>query len=159
VSSILREEILLRPSTFEEVLPVWRDQLWPARKSAIKPVSPIGFDMRYSAEIAQAEPSFWAFALNGKVVGTLSGYRTSADQFRCRGLFVAPELRGRGLSRELLNAAVKQARSEGCRELWSLPRRSAWPAYEAFGFSRSSDWFEEGVEFGPNCLAMYPLSQ
>jgi len=41
--------------------------------------------------------------------------------------------------------------------LWTIPRQSSWPAYKNVGFIQTSDWFSEGVEFGPNCYASMTL--
>ena len=34
--------------------------------------------------------------------------------------------------------------------IWSIPRKSALPAYAKFGFETVGDYFDEGMEFGPN---------
>jgi len=34
--------------------------------------------------------------------------------------------------------------------IWSIPRQSALLAYTKFGFNTVGDYFDEGMEFGPN---------
>lgn len=148
-------EFRARESSFEEVYPLWCEGLWPGRQSAIKPVSPIGLDLRYSEGIANAQPHFWAVEQkNGKVAGVLSGYETGGGYFRVRGLYVTPQERRLGISTLLLAQAQEEALSRHLSYLWTLPRQPAWPAYQAFGFIQRSPWFTEGMEFGPNCLAV-----
>jgi GNAT superfamily N-acetyltransferase len=150
--------LILQRISFAEVYPIWRDHLWPGRKSEIKPVSPVGPDLKYAGEIARSAPHFWGLVgPNGLLVGIISGYRTSPETFRSRGLYIEEHYRCRGLSRRLLSAVCAEAKTHGCKQVWSFPRHSAWPAYSAFGFWRASDWFERGMEFGPNCLAYYDL--
>ena len=36
--------------------------------------------------------------------------------------------------------------------MWTVPRKSAMPAYQSVGFVQQSDWFDDG-QFGPNCIA------
>jgi hypothetical protein len=38
-----------------------------------------------------------------------------------------------------------------------MPRKTALLAYNKVGFKMIGDWFDEGVEFGPNCLAIMKL--
>ena len=52
---------------------------------------------------------------------------------------------------------MKQAKKEKCDAVWSMPRKSALPAYEKFGFVKQGDFFDEGVEFGPNCWVLKRL--
>jgi hypothetical protein len=45
----------------------------------------------------------------------------------------------------------KQALSENCNMLWTMARKNSLFAYKNFGFVQVSEFFTEGVEFGPNC--------
>ena len=46
---------------------------------------------------------------------------------------------------------------EQCTHIWSLPRKSALSVYEKYGFIKTSDFFDERVEFGPNCYVKKEL--
>lgn len=158
--AIVRENcppLWLRSASFAEVLPLWEEFLWPGRRSPIKPVSPIAPDLTFDAAIKESQASFWVVESPSGIVAANSGYRTGGAAYRSRGLIVKTRFRGNGLSRHLLEATVQRARQENCAEVWSLPRQTAWISYERFGFHRSSDWFSEGMEFGPNCLAKYRI--
>jgi GNAT superfamily N-acetyltransferase len=148
----------LRSAEFQEVLPIWQDHLWPGRKSPIRAVSPIDHSLRFQSEINSAKPTFWKICgKHDEITGVISGYKTATGHYRSRGLFVKREFRGMGFSNQLLSAVIEQGKTEGCNFVWSLPRQSAWHAYERFGFVRTSDWLQEGMEFGPNCLAFYSI--
>lgn len=149
----------LRASCFSEIFPIWKSYLWPHRQSPIQAVSPIDRALKYCPAIKEAKPVFFALvdSFDG-IVGTISGYRTEPGYFRCRGLFIREEARRLGLSKTLLRAIERQAVAEGCEFVWSLPRQSAFLAYQSFGFTRNSDWFSAGMEFGPNCLALKQVS-
>ena len=41
--------------------------------------------------------------------------------------------------------------------IWSMSRKSALPAYLSVGYEQTTDFFNEGVEFGPNCYVRMEL--
>jgi GNAT superfamily N-acetyltransferase len=155
--SSIRQQLILRRASFGEVYPIWRDYLWPNRVSAIKEVSPIKLDLTFDPSICEQEAYFFVFEFQGKIIGTISGYKTDEMNFRIRGLYVVPEFRNLGLSQALFTRISETAEQSGASFLWSLPRKSAWKSYKTFGFYQVSDWFEDGMEFGPNCIAKLAL--
>ena len=54
----------------------------------------------------------------------------------------------------LLELTISTAKKENCLVIWTMPRKSALPAYESVGFRKIGGWIDEGVEFGPNCIAI-----
>lgn len=152
-------QITLRDSNFEEIEHIWVNHLWPKRKSPVKAISPISFDLKYDASIKNSEPIFYvAESTKREIAGVISGFRTSEALYRSRGLYVFPQFRKLGISQILLQAIKNKAENERCAQIWTLPRQTAWPAYEKFGFQKVSDWLTNDMEFGPNCIAIYPLS-
>lgn len=150
----------LKEVTFEDVLPVWKNKLWPGRESEIKSMSSMTCDNGYDMSIYDSyEPYFWAVYFNDYIVAVNSGHQTSKHDFRSRGLYTDPSHRGHGLAKQVLNATVVKAKELGLSTVWTIPRKSSMYAYESIGFVRISDWFDEGVEFGPNALAIYRISQ
>ncbi len=139
------------------MLPLWSHKLWPERRSAIRPVSPIQVDLSYDPTILGYSPHFFGIYYEEQIVATISGYSTSQALFRSRGLFVDPAFRGLGVSQILFNKISETANNLGAQAIWTLPRKSAWPAYKKFGFYRITDWLEKDMEFGPNCVAKYEL--
>ena len=45
-----------------------------------------------------------------------------------------PKFRKTGVAQTLFEFTESKAREEGCRLIWSIPRKSALPAYTKFGF-------------------------
>lgn len=144
----------IKEITFEEIFPVWSICLWPNRKSEIKPISSITFSNDIDMDIYDNTPTFFGIFYNNELVGVNSGFKTSETEYRSRGLYVNASFRRCGAAKRLLEATEEQAKKEHCSFLWSMPRESAIKIYESFGFKRTSDWFDEGVEFGPNCFVL-----
>lgn len=148
----------LRRITFDRILPVWENKLWPNRESEIREMSSMvykgGTDMSIYEKYT---PTFWGVFDGDRVIGVNSGFRTSDDMYRSRGIWVDPEYRRRGVSRMLFRALNAQAIQEHCSYIWSIPRRSALGSYQRAGFQQSSEFFDEGMEFGPNCYVIKPL--
>ena len=155
--------------TFDDVLPIWNKKLWPNRVSKIKSRSALYWDARRwirfcnvsitkkQKEILKYEPTFFCIRDNDNIIGVNSGFRTEDKVYRSRGLYVDRDYRTQGLAQILLKATIQQGIQEGCVWIWSLPRKTALPAYNKSGFMKVGDWIEEGVEFGPNCLAVLKL--
>ena len=155
--------------TFEDVLPIWDKDLWPNRVSKIESRSSLfwhsslweGFGnvsiTKKQKEIWKYEPTFFCIRDNDKIIGVNSGFRTEDKVYRSRGLYVDNLYRCQGLSQKLLEATIQQGKREGCSWIWSLPRKTALPAYNKLGFYKVGNWIDEGVEFGPNCLAIHKL--
>ncbi len=141
--------------SFEQITEVWHKELWPSRVSPIETHSamtwpfdgnPIEFDM----DIFNYEPTFFGVYDNQKLVGVNSGHRTKDNIYRSRGIWVNPEYRKKGISKILFLMTESQAIREECNLIWSIPRKSALSAYTRFGFETVGDFFDEGMEFGPN---------
>lgn len=140
---------------FETVLPVWQNKLWPGRQSPIKPMSSMTFDEQYDMSIYENyEPFFWAVYHGNEVVAVNSGHLTNAEEFRSRGLYTDPGHRGQGLASQLLNELILCAEAVGAQRVWTVPRKGSEHAYLKAGFELVGDWFDKGMEFGPNIMAV-----
>lgn len=102
--------------------------------------------------------SFFGIREKSDWIAVISGFATDLDHYRCRGLWVAPSHRGQGLAHRLFDRVARQALEERRTLLWSLPRQQSFSSYAKFGFVQRSDWFMEGMDFGPNCYACVDLS-
>ena len=144
---------------FETVLPIWKEKLWPNRTSPIKPMSSMKYLGGYDMSIYEKyQPTFFVvYNVVGEIVGVNSGHRTSDKLYRSRGIWVDPRYRKKGISGVLFCELYGQAMKENCTALWSIPRQSALPAYEKYGFEKTSEFFDEGMEFGPNCYVYKEL--
>ena len=145
-------------STFEEVYPIWKNELWPGRISKIESMSSLYWQLpnaiiKDKTIFDKYSPTFWTIKDEDKIVGVNSGFRTGEKVYRSRGLYVDKEYRNKGLSQILLRQAILQGKKEECYWIWSMPRKRALSSYQRIGFKKRGKWLEEGVEFGPNCLA------
>ena len=145
-------------SSFEEIYPTWNDKLWPGRISKIESMSSLYWCfpnkiIKDGSIFEKYSPIFWVVKDNEKIIGVNSGFRTDKKVYRSRGLWVDPAYRRQGISQILLKQAILQGKKEECHWIWSMPRKSALPAYQKIGFKKRGKWLYEGVEFGPNCLS------
>jgi RimJ/RimL family protein N-acetyltransferase len=140
---------------FITVLPIWRDKLWPGRKSEIKPMSSMTLDGTYDMTIYEKyTPHFWAVLYNNEVVGVNSAHQTSDTTVRSRGLWVKPKHRGMGLATSLVQESVYLGFDVRADCIWTVPRQGSQGPYLSCGFELIGDWFDEGMEFGPNIIAV-----
>ena len=147
-----------RESTFEEVYPIWNEELWPGRVSKIESMSSLYWKqpreiIKDSSIFDKYTPSFFVIKEDNKIVGVNSGFRTDERIYRSRGLWVREEYRTKGYGKTLLMQAIIQGKSEDCHWIWSMPRKSALETYESVGFNKIGEWLNDTVEFGPNAVA------
>ena len=133
--------------TFEEILPIWQNELWPDRKSAIETHSAMtwpydGYPNEIDMNIFNYEPSFWGLHKEGKLIGVNSGHKTSDLHYRSRGIWVHPDYRRQRVAQTLFNLLELQAQSEGCEMIWSIPRKTALSSYTMFGFETVGGYIE-----------------
>jgi GNAT superfamily N-acetyltransferase len=126
--------------TFEEVLPIWRDHLWPERDSSIDSNSAMCYLGGYDLVNMQAHPTFFAYVIDGEMAGVNSGHLCKDNHYRSRGLYVFDKFRGKGIGTLLLTATIEQAKKENAVLCWSYPRKSSWKSYLSAGFELASDW-------------------
>ena len=169
---------------WEEVKEYWNKTLWPDREDTnpmssmiLVPTDPKDtgvafaknnpFTIDYDMEIYDKyKPTFFVIRYNNKIIGINSGHKCGDITYRSRGLFVDPEHRKKGLAQLLIRATIKQAREEGCLDIWTYPRGPRGPSdfssmrvYHYAGFSRKGDWINDGKNpvDAPNCIAMRQL--
>ena len=130
---------------FNTIKTIWENNLWPNRSSAIETHSVMtwpyeGNPEQYDMDIFNYPATFWGAYLDNKLVGVNSGHKTTDKQYRSRGIWVNPEYRKRGVAQMLFLMTAHQAKVEGCEMLWSIPRKTALPAYTKFGFQTVGDY-------------------
>lgn len=143
----------------EEALDFWRHHLWLSTTKPVAPLSSMVLGGGYDMAIYQtAKPFFFGVrSAKSELVGVVSGFATSSEHFRSRGLCVLPEFRGRGLGVLLLKAVLTKAEDLGFRLVWSFPRDSAFATYQRAGFRQVSVWFPNSEGLGRNCYAQVEL--
>ena len=149
-------------STFDEVLPVWKNELWPGRISKIESMSSLYWKqpshiIKDNSIFDNYTPTFFVLKEDNQIVGVNSGFRTSERIYRSRGVWVKEEYRNRGYGQILLMQAIIQGKKEDCHWIWSMPRKLSLETYTKVGFKKRGKWIEHGVEFGPNCLVTRQL--
>jgi GNAT superfamily N-acetyltransferase len=151
----MNEQPQLKLLTFDGILPYWRI-LWPGRQSPIEPVSHMMLSGEHKKPLSETAV-FMALVLGDQVIGVNSYHK--AEHFyvtRMRGLWIAPEHRGKGYGEAIIRHAAWHALAEGHTLMWSFPRQSSIRAHEKVGFVRVSEWMDSG-EFGPNSYAVLTL--
>jgi len=155
--------------SFEEIYDVWQTKLWPGMED-IKKLSTLTikdnklvvkkkYISRYLTTVACFGLKYTSHYCEEKeeIVGVNSGAQCAFELYRSRGLWINPKHRGLGLSKILLNAVVNEGKNRRCTEIWSLPKKDSLHAYLSVGFEKQSDWIEDDVKFGPNCIVTRPI--
>ena len=143
---------MIKHITFEEILPVWKNFLWPNRVSSIESTSAMNFLGGYDLINMSYAPTFFAYILDNKIVGVNSGHKCMDNSYRSRGLWVFPEYRGQHIGRKLLLATIDQSTIEKSHYVWSFPRLSSWNTYKATGFTLASTWEHSETGFNAYCI-------
>lgn len=126
--------------SFDEILPIWKNYLWPGRVSEITPNSAMCFLEGYDLFNMQTTPTFFAYVIDDEIAGVNSGHMCNDNEYRSRGLFVFEKFRGRGIGTILLKATIMQAQEEKANMCWSYPKLTSWRTYQKAGFVLASDW-------------------
>ena len=131
---------------FDTIYQVWSTELWPDRISLIETHSamtwPFGNPTNaYDMNIFKYKATFFGVYLDGILIGVNSGHKTSNTLYRSRGLWVDPKHRKNGIAQILFEMTETQARKEICDVIWSIPRKTALPAYQRFGFNTVGGFF------------------
>ena len=152
----------IRSESFDQILPVWKEQLWPGRRSAIEPISMIDsrgrIDMSIEGLSRLHPPLFFsARGAEGEVIGVVGTQRTGLRERRLRGLWVAPSSRGAGVGRKLVESVFSVAKDDGDTLVWTMAREVSVPFYSQCGFKTGPKI--EAYEFGPHHLMTKSVRQ
>ncbi len=131
----------LREITFDDILPIWKDQLWPGRMSPIETHSA----MLHLSEIYDMHNFLLPVWYHGiyeddTLIGVNSGHMCADGTARSRGLWVCPKSRKKGYGKQLLLETIESAKYFKARSAWSFPRKTSWPTYQSAGFLLTSEW-------------------
>jgi len=167
----------IKKITFDEILPVWRNKLWPDRESKIEPNSAMCFykqnkthpDLdhihleKYDLRNMETEPTFWGAYDGNKLIGVNSGHMCFGKMYRSRGLYVDPDYRHAGLGKKLLLKTIAQGVHEGAILVWSFPKLDVWnKVYKKVDFqitSHSWNFRPEVSETGVNIRAAVIINE
>lgn len=136
---------------YDDIYQVWKNHLWPDRKSEITKTSAMTFLGGYDVVNMSCTPTFLGYVESGVLLGVNSGHKCSDDSYRSRGLYVFPEARKKGIGTKLLIATIEQGKVESAKFVWSYPKQTSWHVYEKAGFSLSSPWETSELGFNAYC--------
>lgn len=148
---------MLKLISFQTILPIWKNNLWPERTSRITDTSAMTYSGGYDIKNMDYEPVFLAFYMGDKIAGVNSGHTCADNSFRSRGLYVFPEYRRQGIGTELLLGIIDKAQNNKCSFVWSYPKLKSWNTYKKAGFVLSSKW--EQSELGLNAYCIKKLTE
>lgn len=138
--------------SFLDILPAWRDELWPARSSLIEPLSMIDRDGTINMglkEVGSIKPPVFLQIRDttGNCLGTIQGQWTAMTEMRLRGVWTHPTLRGQGWGKKLIQTLTSHAKPHS---LWVMSRSDAVPFYQSCGLRTYRQ--VTGYEYGPHVL-------
>lgn len=158
------------PSTVE-VRRIDAGETRPLRHAVLRPSETFDATV-YAGDDDLATRHLGAF-VDGRLVGVASLYRedrpdreggSDSDRegrgegahWRLRGMATAPEARGRGAGRALLDACVNHVAAKGGGLLWCNARTPAVGFYTAAGFRAVGDEFDI-ADIGPHVVMLVPV--
>jgi GNAT superfamily N-acetyltransferase len=146
---------MIRPITFQEILNVWSNHLWPNRTSLIESNSAMIFLGGYSLKNMKSKSTFFGYFYNNILVGVNSGHMCDDNGYRSRGLYVYADYRNQGIGSQLLYKTIEQAKCENASYVWSYPKKSSWSTYETVGFELASDWETSELDINAYCIKRF----
>ena len=150
-------DLIILPSSFEEVRPIWQQRLWDS-KYKFEPVSCMLFMGGYDLNIPKNYTPFFLKAVcNGDLAGVVSAHQTSAEHFRLRGVYVFEQFRNQDVASALILHATEIVKTFNVELLWAAPRVSNVGLFEKLNFVRNSEPTNEGFLYGPNCYVSKSL--
>ncbi|MBC7466591.1 MAG: GNAT family N-acetyltransferase [Bdellovibrio sp.] len=151
--------LVIKQITFDQILPIWAQYLWPERRSIIEPVSAIDIDSNIDMGIFNFADNAHYFAAfnNDQIIGVISGHLTKPNQCRLRGLFVMPEYRGQSVSRRLIETELNHATELGCTQIWALIRTKNIGLFAKYEFKEHM--LTNKYEFGPHYIVQRKIPQ
>jgi GNAT superfamily N-acetyltransferase len=136
-----------------EVRRATADEVRPLRLGVLRPTAPL----EPAAYDLEPETVHIAALDGDAVIGCVSvfpnAYEETTTAWQLRGMAVAPAYQGRGIGKQVLDAATDAVRAEGAPLLWAYGRVSALGFYQLMG------WRAVGEEFtyGPAALPHYVI--
>lgn len=137
---------------FDDVLPIWKQQLWPARTSEIEKISYINSTGSIDMQIAQwgTNPIFLGFTNEVEIIACVSGFQTNLHEYRCRGIWVQEPYRSTGLGLKMIDALIEQIKINESQTstIWTMARLRSVGFYQRAQFKNQK--IVEGYEYGPH---------
>jgi len=143
---------ILTELRFEDVQPIWKEQLWPERTSKIEKISYISSSGIIDMQIGQwgTNPIFLGFTNNTEIVACVSSFQTNQHEYRCRGIWVQESFRSTGLGLKMIDALIEIIKKNDSQAstLWTMARLRSVGFYQRAQFKNQQ--IIEGYEYGPH---------
>ena len=91
---------------------------------------------RSLSDIYESLRDFWTCELNNRIIGCCALHVTWKDLAEVRSLAVNKRYQRRGIARQLINAAINEARELGCKSVFALTYIPDY--FRKYGFRRIS---------------------
>ena len=137
---------------FKSAQTIWSQGLWKDSVVWKKKYSKKEINNNFDNYLAQLTISYWVYKDGEDVVGINSGYVSTKNYFRSRGLWVSYKYRGQGIYKLLLDKAIEKSVRYKCKYIWSYPRKESLFAYEKVGFKKQGGFIKD--TFGLNCMVI-----
>lgn len=142
--------------TYNQILECWY-KLW--NRERYDPYVSMRYKDIKCEVVQEPTPTFFGLYDDENLIGCNSGFANNIINgdlyYRSRGLWIDPHYRKKGYSAILLGATIDKAKTENAKYCWTLPKVDALPAYERFGFVKTSNF--TSWDFGENCYALYTI--
>ena len=131
---------MIKEISWQEILPIWQNKLWPGRTSPVETNSAMKLLTGHDMYNMSTTSTFFGYIVDNQIVGVNSGHGCSDNTYRSRGLWVDPNYRNQGIGTKLLVATHEQGLAEGYSTTWSYPRLTSWTTYQRAGFELVGEW-------------------
>ncbi len=105
--------------------------------------APLGLDIRNDDLDAETEQLIFIYEEAGKVLGCVLLQHYDAETFKLRQMAVDPDMQGKGIGAELINAADVYAVQVGKHKMLLHAREVAVPFYHKLGYEVTGPEFTE----------------
>ena len=150
--------MMIKEITFDEIKYYWKKYLWAKYTTRVHKVdnhTQKNYSYRVFNHLTRDQidnwikPTYIGYFVDNKIVGVESGYKSNADYYRLRGLWVHDDYRGQGIATKLLNYLEEKSKE---KFLWTCPRESALTFYLKYGFRVTG--ISEKTIYGQNYFAV-----
>lgn len=146
-------KIQIEKISYKDILKLWK-LLWP-NTTDIQPMSSIQYLGGYDIEIYKKyQPTYIGLYNSKKLIGCISGHKSSSEYYRTRGIYILPDYRGQKLSNILFEQMFIESQNQNCNFIWSLPRKSALYSYTSKGFIQTTKFIKINKDYDSNCFVL-----
>lgn len=140
----------IRTISFEEILPVWKNFLWPERVSVIENVSCVDQLGNIDVIIRQYKSEFFGCFESTELIGVVSCHPINQEVMRIRGIYVFEAYRNKKIGRDLIKQVEKTVFEQNYKKIFGLVREKNENYFKGVGFV---SYGRTGVfEYGPHVL-------